>query len=64
MEKVLLTVDEAAGQLAVSRWTMYRLMKERYVVSVQVGRAVNGSLRSLRFNTLRHSSTEWPDGRR
>ncbi len=47
MEKVLLTVDEAAEQLAVSRWTMYRLMKERYVVSVQVGRCRRVTAASL-----------------
>jgi excisionase family DNA binding protein len=34
----LVTVDEAAALLAVSRWTVYRLIKERRVVSVQVGR--------------------------
>ena len=47
MEKVLLTVDEAAEKLAVSRWTMYRLMKERYVVSVQVGRCRRVTAESL-----------------
>ena len=34
----LLTVDDAAKLLAVSRWTVYRLIKERKVVSVLVGR--------------------------
>ncbi len=34
----LLTVDEAAEVLAVSRWMVYRLIKERRVVSVLVGR--------------------------
>ena len=34
----LLTVGEAAALLAVSRWTVYRLIKERRVVSVLVGR--------------------------
>lgn len=34
----LVTVDEAAALLAVSRWTVYRLIKERRVVSVLVGR--------------------------
>ena len=34
----LVTVGEAAAQLAVSRWTVYRLVKERRVVSVLVGR--------------------------
>ena len=34
----LVTVAEAAAQLAVSRWTVYRLVKERRVVSVLVGR--------------------------
>lgn len=32
----LLTVDEVAARLRVSRWTVYRLMKERHVVSVKV----------------------------
>jgi excisionase family DNA binding protein len=47
MEKVLMTVDEAARQLAVSRWTMYRLIKERCVVSVQVGRCRRVTAESL-----------------
>ncbi|MGH3489583.1 MAG: helix-turn-helix domain-containing protein [Actinopolymorphaceae bacterium] len=34
----LLTVEEASEILAVSRWTVYRLIKERRVVSVLVGR--------------------------
>ena len=34
----LVTVAEAAAVLAVSRWTVYRLMKEWRVASVLVGR--------------------------
>lgn len=33
----LLRVDEVAARLRVSRWTVYRLMKERRLVSVKVG---------------------------
>lgn len=33
----LLTVDEVAARLRVSRWTVYRLIKERDLVSVKVG---------------------------
>jgi excisionase family DNA binding protein len=32
----LLTMDEAARQLAVSRWTVFRLAKQRQLVSVIV----------------------------
>ena len=32
----LLTVDEAADLLRVSRWTVYKLIKERELVSVKV----------------------------
>lgn len=32
----LLTVDEVAARLRVSRWTVYRLMKERELTSVKV----------------------------
>lgn len=34
--EALLTVDEAAQILNVSRWTVYRLIKERELVSVKV----------------------------
>jgi excisionase family DNA binding protein len=33
----LLTMEEAARQLAVSRWTVFRLAKQRQIVSVLVG---------------------------
>lgn len=34
----LLTVEEVGQRLRVSRWTVYRLIKERRLVSVMVGR--------------------------
>lgn len=34
----LLTVEEVGQRLRVSRWTVYRLIKERRLVSVTVGR--------------------------
>lgn len=33
----LLTVDEVAARLRVSRWMVYRLIKERQLVSVKLG---------------------------
>lgn len=33
----LVKVDEVASMLQVSRWTVYRLIKEREIVSVKVG---------------------------
>ena len=33
----LVKVDEVASMLQVSRWTVYRLIKERELVSVKVG---------------------------
>lgn len=33
----LLRVDEVAARLRVSRWMVYRLIKERRLVSVKVG---------------------------
>jgi len=33
----LIKVDEVASMLQVSRWTVYRLIKEREIVSVKVG---------------------------
>jgi excisionase family DNA binding protein len=44
----LLTVDEACELLKVSRWTVYKLIKERRVVSVKVRsgrRIVEASMR-------------------
>jgi excisionase family DNA binding protein len=35
---VMLTVDEASRTLRVSRWTLYRLMRERQIGSVKIGR--------------------------
>jgi excisionase family DNA binding protein len=32
----LLTMEEAARQLAVSRWTVFRLVKQRQLVSILV----------------------------
>lgn len=37
MEEKLLTFDEAAALLAVSRWTVFRLAKQRQLVSILVG---------------------------
>lgn len=34
----LITVQEAADRLAVSRWMIYRLIWENRVASVQIGR--------------------------
>lgn len=34
----LLTVEQVCERLVVSRWTVYRLIKERQVESVLVGR--------------------------
>lgn len=34
----LLTVDEVAARLRVSRWMVYRLIKERQLTSVKVGK--------------------------
>src|SRR5690606_26195548 len=34
----LLTVDEVAARRRVSRWTVYRLIKERHLTSVKVGK--------------------------
>lgn len=36
--RVLLTVEEAAGYLGVGRTTMYRLIKENEITTVQIGR--------------------------
>jgi excisionase family DNA binding protein len=37
-EGELITVQEAADRLAVSRWMVYRLIWDQQVVSVQIGR--------------------------
>lgn len=37
--RTLLTVEQAAHQLSVSRTTMFRLLKERQVDSVRIGKA-------------------------
>lgn len=37
-DEVLLTVEEVQERLRVSRWTIYRLIKERRLISVTVGR--------------------------
>jgi excisionase family DNA binding protein len=37
-EGELITVQEAADRLAVSRWMVYRLIWDQRVVSVQIGR--------------------------
>jgi excisionase family DNA binding protein len=34
-----LTVDQVAAMLNVSYWTVYRLIKSRQIIGVQVGRA-------------------------
>ena len=37
-EGELITVQAAAGRLAVSRWMIYRLIWEQQIKSVQIGR--------------------------
>ena len=34
-----LTIDQVAAMLNVSYWTVYRLIKSRQIIGVQVGRA-------------------------
>lgn len=36
-ERILLTVDEAADTLRISRWTLNRLVQERQLASVTIG---------------------------
>lgn len=36
-ERILLTVDEAADKLRISRWTLNRLVQERQLASVTIG---------------------------
>jgi excisionase family DNA binding protein len=45
MEKSLLRVDEAAGMLNVSRWTIYRWVDEGRLQATKIGKS---SLRILR----------------
>jgi excisionase family DNA binding protein len=37
-DRELITVQEAADRLAVSRWMIYRLIWDRHIKSVQIGR--------------------------
>ena len=34
----LLTVDEACRQLRISRWSFYRLIQQRQLATIQIGR--------------------------
>lgn len=36
---LLLTVDQAAARLQVSRWTVYNLIRSRELASVTIGRS-------------------------
>lgn len=36
---ILLTVDQVAALLQVSRWTVYNLIRSRELVSVKIGRS-------------------------
>lgn len=38
MNDVVLTVDEAAEQLRVSRWTIYNLIRSNQLRTVKIGR--------------------------
>ena len=46
--EALLRVDEAAALLKVSRWTLYRLIKERQLVTVKVGASRRVPVESVR----------------
>jgi excisionase family DNA binding protein len=35
--RVMLTVEEASRTLHISRWTLYRLMRDRQLASVKIG---------------------------
>ncbi len=48
MEQLLLTVDEAAKALALSRSTIYRLLKSGDLVATRIGIAVRIPESSLR----------------
>lgn len=39
MDTEMLTVEEVARRLRVSRWTVYKLIKERQLVSGKLGRS-------------------------
>ncbi|MEO3752532.1 helix-turn-helix domain-containing protein [Streptomyces sp. B6B3] len=45
---VLLTVDQVAVRLQVSRWTVYNLIRSRELVSVTIGRSRRISEDALR----------------
>lgn len=38
MDVTLLTVDEAATRLRVSRWTVYNLIRSRQLRTIKIGR--------------------------
>lgn len=38
MTDLVLTVDEAAARLRVSRWTLYNLIRSRQLRTVKIGR--------------------------
>lgn len=38
MDMTLLTVDEAAAQLRVSRWTVYNLIRSNQLRTIKIGR--------------------------
>ena len=38
MELTLLTVDEAASRLRVSRWTVYNLIRSNQLRTIKIGR--------------------------
>lgn len=44
----LVKVDEVASVLQVSRWTVYRLMKEGQLVSVKVGSSRRVPVQAIR----------------
>ena len=48
MERLLLTVDETAEALAVSRSTIYRLLKSGDLVATRIGTAVRIPEQALR----------------
>jgi excisionase family DNA binding protein len=44
----LLRIDDTAALLRVSRWTVYRLIKERQLISVKVGASRRVPVESVR----------------
>ena len=44
----LLKVDDVAAILQVSRWTVFRLIKERQLVSVKVGSSRRAPVQAVR----------------